>query len=285
MGKLHSCFVVGILALSAACGDDGGAAKMADAAVDAPPDAKVFLDAPPPMFDLTCIGNTAPATATANITLSGTAQVADVSGLLQFSVTPIEGGTVKACDTVACNGPADGSATTAMTTGDWSIGPIATGSAPLADYVQLTASGIRTSYIYPGMPFTADQADIPALAFGPGIIDLLSNISACSTADTTPLLTLAITDCANEPVTDTANLDIEIKQNGAVVAKTGDPNVIDLSTIPMAPPEVAGLFLVCGLAENNATTVGAMYNGMNFLAHDVKTVNATTSGTIIRPGY
>lgn len=278
MGKLNACFVVGVLALAAACGDDGGAATKMDAAVDAPPDAKIFMDAPPPMFDLTCIGNTTPpTTANANITLSGTASVADGDIIGGFDVTAADA-TVKACDTVACNGSADGSDATDPATGAWSIGPIATGGAPLADYLEVTSTGVRTSFIYPGVPFTADQGMIPALMFGPGIVTLLDNL--CDTNG--PMITLAVTDCADDPVTDTANIDVIVKQGGAVVANA---TIIDLSTIPMAPPQVAGLFLVCDIPANNVTNIGVQYNGMNFLAHDVKAVNGTTTGTLVRPGY
>jgi hypothetical protein len=277
MGKLHSCFVVGILALAAACGDDGGAATKMDAAVDAPPDAKVFMDAPPPMFDLTCMGNAAPTTATAMITLSGTARQADLAGLA-LDIQPIDGATVKACDTAACNGMADGSDTTDPN-GDWSIAPITTGGTPLNDYLELTGTGVRTTFVYPGAPFVADQGMIPVFTFGP-MVQLILDGAGCPAAD--PIVVVFVTDCSNAPLADDANVDIIVKQGGAVV-----PNVetTAVSSFPGAPPEAGGLWLVCGVPANAATNIGAQYNGMDLLAHDVKTVANTTTTTLIRPGY
>lgn len=282
MGKLHACVVVAASALAAACGDDGGAAK-ADAAVEI--DAKVWMDAAidaPPMFDLTCIGNSAPANATANITLSGFAQELDVNPLtFAFSQDPIVDADVKACDSVACNGPADGSDTTDAQ-GDWSIGPISTGGAPLADYLELTKTNVRTNLVYPHAPFVADQAMIPFLTFGTTLSGLIGQLYDDCADPTDPLLFVAVTDCANSPITDTANLAVTIRQGGTPVAGA---MVHDLSQLPMAPAQVAGLFLVCGVPANDATEVGATYNGMTLLAHSVKTIASGTTSTQVRPGY
>jgi len=281
MGKLHACFIVAVGALAAACGDDGGAAT-ADAAVDSAPDAKIFMDAPPPMFDLTCIGNSAPATADANITLSGFAQELEVNPLtFAFTQDPIVDADVKACDTAACNGPADGSTTT-DNMGDWSIGPIATGGAPLADYLELTKTNVRTNLVFPHAPFVADQPMIPFLSFGTTLSGLIGQLYSDCADLNDPLLFVAVTDCANAPITDTANLAITIRQGGTPVAGA---MVHDLSQLPMAPAQVAGLFLVCGVPANDATEVGATYNGMTLLAHTVKTIADGTTSTQVRPGY
>src|ERR1700689_1537858 len=81
MGNLRVCFVVALA--TTACG--GGSAKSPDAAVkliDAEPgDSKGFMDAPPPMFDFSCMGNTAPTTATATITVMGTVEEASINGI------------------------------------------------------------------------------------------------------------------------------------------------------------------------------------------------------------
>lgn len=281
MGKLHACFVVAVGALAAACGDDGGSAKQ-DAAVI--PDAKVWMDAgidAPPMFDLSCNGNTAPTTAAANITLSGFAQEFDLNASFQFTQEPIVDADVKACDTVACNGAADGMDAT-DTAGDWSIGPIATGGTPLADYLQLTNTNVRTTLVYPHAPFVADQAGIPFLTFGPNIQGLLGNLYSDCADSTDPLLVVAVTDCTNTPISDTANIAITVRQGGSPVASA---MVHDLSEIPMAPAQVAGLFLICGVPANDATEIGATYSGMTFLAHTVKTIASGTTSTQVRPGY
>src|SRR5690349_7283311 len=88
MGFVRGCFGAGVLAL-VACGSDNATP---DASIDAVPDAKVWDDAPPgPTYDLSCSGNSAPTTATAQITLSGVVTNAGVAD------NPVEGATVKAC--------------------------------------------------------------------------------------------------------------------------------------------------------------------------------------------
>jgi hypothetical protein len=278
MGNLRACLVVALSALAGACGDDGN--TVADASVDSAPDSKIFLDAPPPMFDLTCIGNS-PATPATTVTLSGKVQQGDINlSTFMFMITPIGSATVKACDTAACNGPSDGSDVT-DNAGDFSIAPITTGGTAVDDYLMMTKSGVRTTLVYPHAPFVADQAGIPILTFGSTATSLLNNLDGCDTAE--PLIAVAVTDCANSAITDTANVNITVKQNGTPVAGA---KVHDLSTvIPNAPAEIAGLFLICSVPANNATILSATYYGMYFLAIDVKTAAARTTTTQLRPGY
>lgn len=281
MGNLRACFVVAISALAAACGDDGGGAKVADASVDSAPDAKIFMDAPPPMFDFTCATNTTPpATAAANITIGGTVQSVTPSGLA-VDIVPVNGAAVQACLAGAANcngGNTDGNDTTDAT-GAFSIGPFATAMAPQDDFIEMTATGQRTTYVYPASPFVADQGNVPVLTFtntGPTSGEAaLSALLGCNT--TGSIVGLAVTDCAGAPVTDTANLTVKI--NGTAVP-AGD--LIDLGEFQA---EAAGTFLVCGVAANAATTVGATYKTTNFITHSVKTVAGTTTATLLIPGY
>ena len=278
MGNLRACFAVALLAL-AACGSDH--AKDVDASIkipDASPDAKVFMDAPPPTYDFSCMGNTAPTMATAQITLSGTVRQVNFSGGL--SIDPVDGATVDACKTGAMtclNQNTYGTATT-NANGDFSIGPINTNMSPLDAYAAMTHTNSRTVYEYPPAPFVADQAGIPVLTFSSDIIGFLPN---CNQDDATNgMIALAVTDCANMPINDAANpVMLSIKQNNTEVTGT---TVINLGQLNA---QAAGTFLVCNVPEDPTTTVGATYKTMALRAHDVKVVKATTSSTILRPGY
>lgn len=279
MFQLRACFAVGVLAL-AACGDDNRNA--ADAAVDQQMiDAKVWMDAPPPTFDFSCTANTtAPSTAAAQITLSGTVQSVGSSGT-SIAVTPVDGAAVVACvnGAVNCTLPVnqDGEDVTDAQ-GAWSIGPFNTGGAPQDDYLEMTATGQRTTYVYPAYPFVANQSMIPILTFDSSGETLLSNpLVGCDPAQA--IIGLALVDCANMPITDSANVTITVKQGGTAVTGT---NVIDLGSFQA---EAAGTFLVCGVPANAATEVSATYMSTQLLPHEVKTVAGETTATLLVPGY
>jgi hypothetical protein len=279
MSKLSACFVVGMLAL-AACGDDPAAT--ADASIDAKSiDAKVFMDAPPPVFDWSCSSNTTPPTTTAAmITLSGTVQGVTVSGFSP-TVAAVSGATVTACVNGAANctmtANKDGS-DTSDTQGAWSIGPFTTGGTPQDDFIQMTATNYRTTYTYPSAPFVADQANIPALTFSTSSdTNTGLGILGCNTA--LAIVGLAAVDCAGAPITDSANVMISIKQGGNAVNGT---TVIDAGTLNAM---AAGTFLVCGVPANPTTEVSATYMGHQLLAHNVKTVAGDITATILVPGY
>jgi hypothetical protein len=282
MGNLRACFAVATLAL-AACGSDHAAPDASIKIIDAPPpDMKVWEDAPPPMYDFSCMGNTAPTTANANITLSGSVQRASFNG--SVSIDPLAGAALKACKAGAstCTGQNQyGMNATSAADGSWSIGPFATGGTPVDGYVEMTETTSRTTYVFPPSPLTADQGMIPVLTFDPQFIALLGAIpGGCTQNDTANgMIVLAVTDCANAPIGDTANLTIEIKQGGTPVSGT---TVIDLGQLQQ---EAAGTFFVCNVPENATTEVGASYKTMALRAHDVKVVKATTTATILRPGY
>src|ERR1043165_6452255 len=101
MGNLR--FAAAILFV-AACGSDHGAmpdAKMADAAKMI--DAKVFMDAPPPTYDLSCYGMTPGTTVDTAITVTGTVgelSQSGLSGLSGFGVAAYKVGS----NTAAVNG-------------------------------------------------------------------------------------------------------------------------------------------------------------------------------------
>jgi hypothetical protein len=278
MSKLSACLSVGILAL-AACGDDGGN-TVSDAAIDQQTiDAKVWMDAPPPTFDFTCETNkTPPTTTAANITLSGTVQGVTVTGFNPM-FGPVSGETVTACVSGAANctmmANKDGSDTTDAQ-GAWSIGPFTTGGTPQNDFIELVASGWRTTYTYPDSPFVGNASNIPMLTFNSSAESLLGVLN-CNTAPA--IVGLALVDCAGMPITDTGNVMLSLKQGGTAVAGT---TTIDLGTISAM---AAGSFLICGVPDNAATEVSATYLTHTFVAHSVKTVAGTTSETLLVPGY
>lgn len=277
MGNLRACFAVATLAL-AACGSDHAAVDASIKIIDAPPpDMKVFEDAPPPTFDFSCMGNAAPTTATANITLSGTAQRVSLSGAAALS-----GATLKACKAsgAMCSGQDQyGTTATSAMDGSWSIGPFSTGGAPVEGYIDMTASTARPTLMFPPSPLTADQGMIPILGFDPQLIGFLQQ-AGCTQDDTmNGIVTVLVTDCMNAPIDDSAGTTLSIKQGGVEV--TG-ATVIDLGQLSQ---QAAGTYLVCNVPENAMTTVGATYNSMALRAHDVKVVKGSTSITVLRPGY
>src|SRR5258706_9991272 len=76
MAKLRLIVLVGLVA----CGGNNNAPDAKVVVQDAPPDQKVFLDAPPPMFDTSCIGNSPP-TPSATVTIAGNVQEGSLGGI------------------------------------------------------------------------------------------------------------------------------------------------------------------------------------------------------------
>ncbi|HEX5060861.1 MAG TPA: hypothetical protein VFV99_15950 [Kofleriaceae bacterium] len=266
----------------AGCG--GGGSGNVDAPltiVDAPPDAKVWLDAPPPEFDFSCMTNPPPTTANANITGSGTIRRIEFNGSIMFN--PLDGASVRVCKAPGapdCNttGNQLGSTVTTANGGLWSI-TFPSGGQPADVYVEMTEATSRTTFAFPDQPLTMDaMADL--LTFTPQVIAALSLVpNGCTQSAGNALIGLAVIDCANQPIADTANLTLSIKQGGNEVTGT---TTMDLGAVNGA---AAGLFLICNVPPNNVTTVGASWKGMALRPHDVKTVAGTTSQTIVRPGY
>lgn len=278
MGNLRACFAVAMLAL-AACGSDHAQPDASIKLIDAAIDAKVWQDAPPKTFDFSCMGNAEPTNATADITVAGTVQRAYLNGA-QPDVQPRDGATVKACKAGAAdcdNANQYGTTATTAGGGNFSIGPVSTNMMPLDSYIEMTDTGSRTTYVYPPAPLVADQGMVPVLTFDPDLVDLLGQAGCPQDDDANGLMLLMVVDCANAPIDDKTNLALSIKQGGTEVSGT---QVVDLSLLG---PK--GTYLVCNVPEDAATTVGATYKAMALRAHDVKVVKATTTATIIRPGY
>ncbi len=284
MGKLSACLAIAL----AACGSSNSG-KKPDAQIivpDAPPDAKVFNDAPidaPPTFNLACLGNTTYPAAAANVTISGTAYQVDVSSTLQPSITPYAGATVDACQG-NCVGQNKLATSTADTNGAYSDGPIATGGTHIPVYLQIshpTGSTNQTVLEYPGEDLTADFMGAPVFALTPGALSALMTFAGCTVTAGNTILGVAVTDCSNAPITDTTNVMLSIKNNGTAVTGT---TTIDLGSFPGVPAMAKGTFLVCNVPASTALNVGATYKGMAFMAHDVTTAAGTITATQVRPG-
>lgn len=278
MGKLR--FVALSLAM-AACGSDHAAPV--DAAIDAKVwmDAKVFMDAPPgPTFDFSCMGNAAPTMADANITLTGTVQELDIQGTTP-SIHAVADASLKACVAGAADCATTnqkGATATSDAQGSFSIGPIATGMAPLDVYVEMTKTGVRSVFDYPASAFTTAPQTIPVLTLTADAISTLGFLG-CNQNAGKGMVALAITDCADMPITDMDENDIVIKQNGTAVTGLG---VVNLGSLNQ---QAAGTFLICDVPPGAMTNIGGTYKTKALRAHDVKIVADTTTATILRPGY
>jgi hypothetical protein len=280
MGKLSACLAIAL----AACGSSNS--KPADAppivVPDAAPDAKVFQDAPidaPPVFDLACVGNSTYPAAAANVTISGTAYQVDVSGITP-SMTPLAGAKVEACQG-NCAGPNSLATATSDSSGGYSDGPIATGGTHLAVYLKITppmGSTDEPVLEYPGEDLTADFMGAPVFTLTPGALTALMTFAGCTVSAGNTILGVAVTDCSNTPITDSANVMLSIKNNGSDVTGTTTINLGQFTAM------AKGTYLVCNVPASTALSVGATYKGMTFLAHDVTSVANEITATQVRPG-
>lgn len=274
MGILRGSFAVAVLALAACGGSDNA---VPDAAIDAAPDAsKVWSDAPPVTYDLSCSGNSAPTTAAAQITVSGVVTKAGLGGDV-----PVEGATLKVCKVGApdCTGSNQvGTDVTSAANGDWSFGPLDINSMPADLYVAMTATNVRTTFGYSPAPIVGDLSGLPLTAMDSGLLTFLS--SACPQDDTTNgIVIMLVTDCTGKPIADAANITLSVKQGGTEVTGT---SVVDFGQLKAS---LAGTFLVCNVPANAVTEVNATYKTTTFLPRPLEVVAGTTSNTRVRPGY
>jgi hypothetical protein len=278
MGNKKAFFAISATALAAAgtfvaCGSDKAATPDAPVVIhDSPIDTKVIDAAPDaPSFDFSCAGNSAPVPAD-NVTVSGIVEEVGYNGSVTYM--PLPGATVDFC-TGNCTGQnALGSGTTDGS-GNFSIGPTATGGTAIDGYVKITHTGDRTIMGFPASPIAADVVQ-PIITFSNLVIGGLSMVG-CTQSAQNGMIGVLITDCMEKPISDSSSLTISVQQNGSNV---GDAPLDASALNPMA----AGFFLICNVPPGT-TTVNATYSGMTLRAHDVTSSAGTTTETIVRPGF
>lgn len=281
MRTLRACALVSSIAL-AACGSDSSTTPDApviiipDAAIDAAPDAFELT------FDFSCAGNAAPTTAPANITISGTTLEVALSGV-QPTIQAAHATTVTACTGDCMDANALDTQTTAATgcptTGcTFTTAALATGEVPLDGYLRAAKTGNRTSYVYPPAPLAADFTGVPALMF---TNTAFAGITAFASVTQDPMkgnMVLALVDCANMPISDTANVTLALKQGGQPLQGTTQLDVSSLA------PQLAGTYAIFNVPAGDIE-VGATWKGMPLRAHTVGSFAGATTLTVLRPGF
>jgi hypothetical protein len=271
MGKLR--FVALCLAI-AACGSDDRNGP-ADASIDAkvlPPDAKVWMDAPPgPTYDLACYGMTPGTTVGDPIVLSGTAGSADqsgqISGLPGIEIEIYKDGSATAAKTVTST--AGGAFTSGDLTGGVAIDHL---RATLPNAMANMPSEYRTTYLYPPQQFRATLDGIPVPIVNAEQFDQIGAIGNQDDAMYGAML-VTVTDCniAQPQLIDGATLHVQ--KNGQEV---GDP----FELTPLGAP---GTFFVFNVPDGDVD-VWATYDGKTFPTRTVaahkKPSGATGVGTI-----
>jgi hypothetical protein len=277
MGNLRGCFVIASLALAAACGSDHATVDASIKIIDAaPPDMKVWQDAPPgPDYDLTCLGGTAPTTAADPITVSGSTQALSMGG-----ADPVPNADIDFFKTGTAT-----SLATVMTdaAGAFATGNIATGGTPVDGFVRAMEPTYRTTYLYPPNLVTASLTGVPVIMISNATFGLLEMFSGTTQDDTNNgLLVIAVTDCSADQ-TPIAEATVKVQQSGADVG-----TVFDLGQLA---PQAAGTFFVFNVPDNPAQIL-VSYNGMNFPVRTVaahkkpsgQNAEATITATAVRPG-
>jgi hypothetical protein len=285
MGKFSVCLVLAIGAL-AACGSSNNATIDAAKIIDAPRpiDAKVFLDAPPPMFDFSCVGNSAPTTATATITISGTVQEIYINGTAP-AIRALVGAALDACKADCTNAnhldgnPPTATMTSATTTGTFSTKAIPTLTMPLDGYMKGAHSGDRNTLVFPPAPLIADLAAVPMLVFETNAYGLVKGFLGVSETAGNGSILVGFLDCMNMPISDSANLVVTVKQGGVNVTGAMVKDVSSFSSM------LAGSYVVFNVPPG-LTEIGATYKGTTVLrTHTIRVTADSTTETLVRPGY
>ncbi|HEY5923646.1 MAG TPA: hypothetical protein VIV11_18320 [Kofleriaceae bacterium] len=261
--------------VATACGNDSTVSPDAAPQPDGPPDAApdAFVRLP----DFSCMGNSAPATAPADVTITGggaPAQMLYATTDLQYTppttitAVPVENAKIAGfrTGTAAQQGTDNTNAT-----GDWSF--MMAGVTPIDGYLTATKTGHRNYRFYPPSPLAMDTTVPPLLLLNNETFNLLVQFSQKDQEAGNGTVGLAVLDCANMPITGAM---ISVKQGGTEYAD--DAHVYSLDQFQ------AGLYFIFNVPPG-VTTVTATYNGMALRAHDIAVLAATTSTTAVRPGF
>lgn len=260
-----------------ACGSDSASTTDAKAIDAKSIDAKVFLDAAgsgsgsgSANYDFTCFGHTAPATAAASITLSGTSDEFKLSGLTALPSVTVE--TYKAGNATAVN-----TVTSDATTGAFATGPLDTGAMPYSAHLRALKTAYRTTYIYLPNPAIANLSQIPVPLVSDSTFMQVEMVLGPQDDTNKGVLLLAIADCTLKPIA-----------GATATAHQGATN-IPLTDLSMYFP---GTFAALNVPDGEVTVSGA-YGGMTFptvTVHAYKKPTAqgaegTITSTAVVPGF
>jgi hypothetical protein len=277
MGNLRASFAAVTALGLVACGSEK-AKPDAPVIIDAPIDSKP-IDAPPdsPAVDLSCAGMPLPTTADDPVHAAGTTNQITLSGpsaLGMATVRTFKVGTTQPINTVVSDAA-----------GAYTTGNLVTGGTPLNAYLEgshadVMTTKFRTTYVFPPQPVNKSVPNVPILIASTDTFTQLSGFAGATQDDTANgALLVAVTDCANNPVT-----------GATLTAKQGATDVGSIFDLGSLSPMAAGLFFVFNVPDG-ATDVNASLGGTSFLGHSViafKKGAAVTNGsittTIVRPG-
>jgi hypothetical protein len=281
MGNLRVCFAIATLA---ACGSESKQPDAGITLVDSPmPDAKVWNDAPPKNYDLTCLGGTLPTTAPGTISVSGTTQ--EFGGGGGSALGGVSLAVFKRNDTATslANGSSD---TAAATLGEFALTNIATGGAPLDGYIEAFVPRVganpathRKTLMFPPNVVDANLSDVPVIIISNDTFNTYFSSAGQNDASNGVLL-FFVTDCSNAPM---AEATVNVEQNGSSQGQT-----IHLGSLMSA---LAGTFISFNVPHGE-TDIKVSYNGMSFPTKKVLAVEkangagepGTVSFTAVRPG-
>ena len=271
MGHLRPLAAILLLSV-AACGDDGGSVVQ-DAApviIDSRPDSAPIDTTPPNNYDLSCYQNTAPTTAPATVTISGTTQDLTLQGPVALA-----GVTVKACKGDCLDANNLGSVGPTAANGAFATEALTTSGAPVSGYLVATAAGHLTTYLYPHAALDESLVGAPLVLVTPTVVGQLSFVTDAQESDK-GLFGVAVTDCGGTPMP-VAGATISIKQGGVEVGS--DP--FDVGALS---PSLAGTFLVTNIPVGDVT-ITATFDGKTFLATTAKSYAGAVTTTQVKPGY
>lgn len=247
---------------------------IADAAADSSPDSYV---PDVPSYDFSCAGNSAPTSAPAMITLSGTTQELGMSG-----PQPLADVTV---DTFAVGMPNRLSRVTSDASGAFSTS-VDSGGAPLDGYLRGTAPMYRTTLSFPASPYAQAQVPSPVLMVSNQIFELLTTQVADVQQDDTVngAMFINIVDCAGTPID---GVDLSVAKAGVEVGEQFD--------LGKLAPQAAGSYFVFNVPDGDVQ-ISAKLGSQALRPHRVTSLRGevppgggapagTITTTVVRPGF
>ena len=266
----------------AACGSDKATPDASIKLIDAPPvDMKIWEDAPPPMYDLSCLNGTPPSTADDPITIAGTTQSFSMGGGASLADVAID--VFKSGDTTPL------ATTTSDSTGAFATGDIATGAVPIEGYVRAVApldqqdmTTHRTTYMYPPSPVAASMTGVPVIMIPNSTFAQVEQFLGAQMDDVNGALLFTVTDCSASDFALIAGATVQVKQ--------GTTTISTVLNLGLASPQLDGTFIATNVPDGD-TEILVSYDGMNFPTRTVRAFKrpgqneaGTLTVTAVRPG-